>query len=167
MPLTLLITMKQIFPIVFIYLVAFVFGCTPSNHPPDLPDLYPCSIIITQENQPLANALVELIPLDQTNWKWRTSAVTDMSGTAVLLTYGFPGSLPGTFKVIITKNIDDDLVYKNDDEKEKTIASYNTYSMIEKQYSRAETTPHTIEIIPNKKGTTITLDVGKAIRERL
>jgi hypothetical protein len=131
------------------------------------PELYPCSITITQENQPLADALVELIPLDQTNWKWRTSAVTNASGTVVLLTYGFPGSLSGTFKVVITKNIDSDFVYEDGADEEKTLAGYNTYSMVEKQYSHAETTPHTIEIIPNKKGITMTLDVGKAVKERL
>ncbi|MDR1925544.1 MAG: hypothetical protein LBQ66_14320 [Planctomycetaceae bacterium] len=144
------------------------FGCSSSSRPADLPKLYPCKITITQDNSPLEGADVSLVPLEQSDGKWRSSAVTNESGIATMMTYGFKGSPAGKFKVVVTKNTNEDPEYSTDETGKKEIIGYaSVYSTIEEQYTNPETTPHSIEISETNKNTSANFDVGKATKYKL
>jgi len=138
-------------------------GCSESSQPTDMPTLYPCTISVTQGGSPLADAYVELISPDVQ--KYRPSAPTDASGNAVMLTYGHPGVPAGTYTILVSKTIEDDIVYKTDEYGERVVASSNNYKTVEDRYSNPETTPHSIEI--TSKSARITIDVGKAVRNKM
>jgi hypothetical protein len=143
-------------------------GCADNSRPKDLPQLFPCTIKITQNNVPLAGATVEFVPTNQADAKYRALAITDDSGTVQMSTYGYPGVPSGKYKVVTTKNIDDDFVYAaNESTGGRDVVDYKTYRMVEPKFSSAETTPHEIEILNKGKRVNAAFDVGKAIKVRM
>jgi hypothetical protein len=162
--------MKRVFQltILFTFVLSCVFGCSRSSKPDDFPKLYPCVIKITQDNSPLDGAIVSLVPSDQSNWKWHSSATTDTSGVATVMTYGFVGSPAGKFKVTVEKKLDADPVYSTDSAGEKQVSSYETvYTLVEEQYAKPETTPLTVDVPESSRGVTVNFDVGKAVKVKL
>ncbi|MDR1960467.1 MAG: hypothetical protein LBQ54_15765 [Planctomycetaceae bacterium] len=153
----------------FIILTLFCIaaaGCRQSDAPDDLPKLFPCSIIVTQDGKPLEEATVEFQPFESTA-KYLASGKTDTAGVAEMKTYGKTGSPAGKYKVVITKNIDDDFVYAENSLGQKEISGYTLYRTVEPKYSDAKTTPHEMEIIGKGKKHEATFDVGKAIKVRM
>jgi hypothetical protein len=53
--------------------------------------------------------LIELAVTDQSNAKYKSLAITNAEGKAVMSTYGHEGVPVGKYKVVVVKNIDDDL----------------------------------------------------------
>ncbi|MDR0609011.1 MAG: carboxypeptidase-like regulatory domain-containing protein [Planctomycetaceae bacterium] len=160
--------MMRNYTFIFVYLLLVCLaGCGDSSRPNDLPKLFPCIITITQDDKPLPDAVVKLIPQTDTEMKYRPVAVTDTDGIVKMSTYGFAGVPAGKYKIVVIKNIDDDIVYRNDDVGERSVVSYNTYRVVEKRFSDTATTPYEIEITPKSKNIPMTFDVGKTIKERI
>jgi hypothetical protein len=154
--------------ILFVFILFSALGCSRSSKPDDFPKLYPCKITITQDNTPLAEAIVSLVPPDQSNWKWRSSGKTNAKGVATIMTYGFVGSPAGSYKVTVVKTVDEDPVYITNSNNEKQVSSYESvYTLVEEQYSKPEKTPLEINVPESSKGVTATFDVGKTTKIKL
>lgn len=151
--------------VVSICVVAFIIGCGRSSRPSDLPPLYPCAVIVTQDGQPLDGAVVDFVAVDAANAKYQASSVTDANGKAVVTTYGYNGVPAGRYKVCVWKTVIEGVtqVVNNDGELVDTMGA--EYRTVEPQYSNAETTPLEIEITGKKMPPT-SFDVGKPIKER-
>jgi hypothetical protein len=154
---------KNIFILLFGALL-FVAGCGDNTKPKDLPDLHPVMITVTSEGKPLEKAVVNLVsdpPL-----KFQAITGTDADGKAIMKTYNYNGVPVGNFKVVITRDIDDDFVYgKNSDGSQRTAGS-TRYRTLDVKFSKAETTPFEIEV-PLKPEQNTTFDVGKTVRVKL
>lgn len=86
-------------------LVGLVVGCGEPR-PEGMPALYPASVTITQDGQPLPDATVTLIPTDSTLARWPIGGVTDEAGITKLKTYiKFNGVPAGSFKVTVNKSL--------------------------------------------------------------
>lgn len=137
-----------------------IAGCTRSLGPkPDgLPSLVPITLTVTQDAQPLADAKVAFIPADGAK-NWFTGGTTDSNGQIVAHTYGtHKGSPLGKFKVIVTKEV------QEESGTEVNAINPKTFSLVESQYGQVTTTPLEIEVVKSSK--TFTVDVGKAVREK-
>lgn len=137
-----------------------------------MPKLYPTTITVTQNGQPLENASVSLIPEDETG-KWAAGGDTDSSGRASLKTQGmYKGVAEGKYKVCVTKYEEDPsrliapdpndkaarVQYARDLQKEKR----NTYHLIDPRYGNYETTDIVAEVV--RGGNSLSCDVGKSVR---
>jgi hypothetical protein len=154
---------KNIFLLLFGVLL-FVTGCGDSAKPKDLPELYPVTITVTSEGKPLENAVVDLVadpPL-----KFQAITGTDANGKAVMKTYNYNGVPVGKFKVVITRDIDDDFVYTQNSDGSQGIAGSTRYKTLDIKFSKADTTPFEIEV-PLKSGQNTTFDVGKTVKIKL
>jgi hypothetical protein len=142
-----------------------VVGCSSSDKPADLPKLYSCVVMVTQDGSPLPEATVEFIPVNSDNAKYRAASVTGNDGKVSMKTYGFTGAPVGKYKIIISKIINDDLEYaENPSTGQKEIVNFKKYQTVELKYSSEKTTPHEIEITGNNKNNQYVFDVGKAIK---
>jgi hypothetical protein len=148
---------------VLLLLILILTGCTNADKPKDLPKLYPCTITVTQEQQPLAEASVFITPAE---WnKWNAGGTTDSSGKAVLYTHGKYNGVPaGTYKVTVNK-------YEIGPEKpngEAILARTgnfpepDSFSLVDLQYTNENKTP--LEITISKEERTFSLDLGKAVK---
>ena len=144
--------------------VFLFYGCSDSSRPSDLPPLYSCTISVTQGGVALEGAYVELVSPDAQ--KYRPSAVTDASGNAGMLTYGHSGTPAGTYKILVRKTIEDDIVMGTDEYGGQAVVSSNRYETVGDRYSNVETTPHEIEVTSRGR-TQITIDVGEPVRVRI
>jgi hypothetical protein len=151
--------------LVLVVVLLFIIGCGDSSRPKDLPKLFPCTVIVTQDGKPLDEAVVKLITQEDNATKYKPVAITGKDGKVIVSTYGFPGVPVGKYKVVIIKNIDDDIISKIDDADEQVIVSYKTYRTVEKIFSEPETTPFEIEVTPQSKSIEKTFDVGKSIKK--
>ena len=128
-------------------------GCGPSNRPEGLPSLSPCTITVTQQEKPLADASVQLIPKFESPWP--VTGLTDASGNAVMVTYGqFKGAPLGEYTVVITKN--ESKSEGNADEYSSGITEI--FSLVDVQYTKPETS--TLEITVEKKRNTKKCELG-------
>ncbi|MDR1957446.1 MAG: hypothetical protein LBQ54_00080 [Planctomycetaceae bacterium] len=82
-------------------------------------------------------------------------------------TYGYEGTPLGKYKVVVTKNIQDNLVYAESSTGTKEVVGWTSYRTVEPNFSDAKTTPHEIEITGKDKKFEVTFDVGKAVRSRM
>ena len=141
-----------------------LIGCGGEKLPPGMPPPVPCEIVVTQEGQPLAGAVVRLQPIDNSDW----SAVgrTDESGKLTVYTADrFKGAVPGKYKVIVSKTETEKGKAVSSAEAEGRDTSPASYYLVGEQYQSASKTPLEIEV---SKGTpTHTVDVGKAVRIKI
>lgn len=141
---------------VFFSLALFLgAGCgqrpTPSGFPGKF---HSCEISIIQDGKPLRGAVVSLVPVDGSK-SWGTSATTDQSGKAEMLTYlKWKGSPEGDFKVIVTKMI-------SEEDPKKPEGDGLFYYTVAEQYGNARTTPFAIKV---DKPTKETFDVGASVK---
>ena len=139
--------------------LTFVGGCSRPT-PDGMPKLVPCTVRVTQEEEPLAGATVEL--LGDENFKWTVSGTTDAQGNAKIHTHGnYPGAPEGSYKVAVSKQI----VGKKS--RQPNVRSYvpsggTAYNCVDPQYGKADTTPLTIDV---KGKTSAAFEVGAAIHE--
>jgi hypothetical protein len=137
-------------------------GCKDTSRPADLPPLYSCVLVITQDNKPLDGAVVELVPIDEANAKYRSSSATDADGNATMTTYGFDGVPAGQYKVCVWKTVIEGVTQYTNNDGELVNTNGTEYRTVEQKYSTAKTTPHEIEV--TKKTLKTTFDVGKPIK---
>ena len=160
-----------------------VLGCSGQKLPPGIPDLNPTTIIITQDNKPLAGAAVTLISADKSS-EWSAVAKTNDHGVAVPQTSGqYKGVVAGTYKVTVTKQItesapdpyadapdpkvDQDKYQEWYMKNEAKIAAASRVapkvtSVVDPNYESAEKTPFTVTVEAKKKNE-FTHDVGPAV----
>ena len=151
-------------PFAFVVLMS---GCGDSERPEGFPKLYPVSLKVTQEGTPLTKASVSL-KMSDGSAVWSTGGVTDEKGVVVLWTHGkFRGAPEGTFKVLITKIV-------NEGEEEMLAAAnredyaaaakipVNSYSCVKDEYEFFEKTPLEIEITQKTRG--LDIDAGPVVK---
>lgn len=159
---------------VIAFLLGIVFsigGCSQQKRPDGMPELYPCTITITQDGKPFEGAIVRLYSNDVV---FHVSGTTNASGTAVMLTHGeFKGAPEGTYKVTVSKEekefIEPESVTaarekakEQGEAFEEPALPYKFYSYVEKEYTSKETTP--LEITVSKGKNDQTFAAGKAER---
>jgi hypothetical protein len=153
--------MNRIYCVLFVISCALLFsGCGNSTRPEDLPKLYPCKITVTQNNSVLEGATVTLLAKTKSKYGV-SSATTDVSGTAVLYTYGFNGVPLGEYGVTITK------IGVEEAKESKTIEGNpiqiggNIYSYVDAKFSDENNPPYFIDV--TEKGVNETFDVGTPV----
>ena len=153
-------------------LLVSTFGCHSGRVPPQgMPKLYPCAINITQEDEPLAGAIVKLYPQGDT-FHWTVTGKTDETGTAVIYTDGyFKGAPAGEYKITVDKceTVSPPLpvvLPTNTVALEKLYnwqeAETKNYCLVEPVYGKTDSTPLSISV--DKKKTEASFDVGKKYR---
>ncbi|MDR1484638.1 MAG: hypothetical protein LBT09_07420 [Planctomycetaceae bacterium] len=158
--------MSKIIYVALLIFVLTIAGCGDKSRPSDLPPLYPCTVTVTQDGQPLEGAIIRFEPMDSAGATYQAAAVSSADGTALMKTYGFQGSPVGKYKVIVTKIVSESTEYKLNEStgKEEPVNS-KRYRLIEPQFTSAKTTPLEIEITGKEKNVLKTFDVGKAVKE--
>jgi len=150
------------FGIVCCALCPILTGCGgDKSRPADLPKLHPVTITVTSEDQPLENAVVSLVaspPL-----KYQAITPTDAEGKAVMKTYGYEGVPEGKFRVVITRDIDDDFVYVENSDGTQGIGGSTRYRTIDTLTYQADTTPFEIEV-PSPPNQNTVFEVGKTVK---
>ena len=146
-------------------------GCGGKELPAGFPKLYPCTITIVQEGEPLAGAVVRLHP--QNPLDWMVDGKTDGRGVAVIHTHGIHAGAPaGDFKVTVDKleSVVPPLPENLPTDEAALSRLYNQqeadtkeYRLVEPEYSKVDSTTLTITI--DSKKTSETFDVGKKYRE--
>jgi len=148
-----------------------LLGCGGKELPAGFPKLYPCTVTVTQEGEPLVGAIVRLHPSNPL--EWTVSGKTDGRGTAVIHTHGIHAGAPaGDFKVTVDKleavvpplpaNLptDEEALNRLYNQQEENTRDYR---LVEPGYSKVDSTTLTITI--DSKKTSETFDVGKKYRE--
>ena len=138
-------------------------GCGDSSRPKDLPSLFSCTVLVIQDGKPLEEARVEFHTGGEQ--KYVPVAYTDASGIAAMQTHGFSGAPAGKYKITVSKNIEDNIVYQTDENGEQVVASYNAYKTVEDQHSSVATTPHEVEVGRNTPR--VEVNVGNAAKKKI
>lgn len=139
--------------------ILFLMGCNRESKPTDLPKLYPVRITVTQEEKPLENARIVLVPFSSPS-KWTSGGVTNDSGVVDIQTYGkYSGAPVGKYKVCVSKELIEEVPFDGPSENRPPAKSY---SLVEKKYESAGTTPLEIDIL--EKSNAESYDLGKAVK---
>ena len=152
---------------VFFAMTLVLSGCGGDQRPPGFPKLYPVSLKVMQEGQPLSEAAISLRKADH-SIMWSIGGRTDEQGVVVLWTHGkFRGAPEGRFKVTVEKVINEgeaemiQALDRGDQATAKKI-QVNSYSFVKDEYNSVEKTPVEIEITRNSQ--VIDIDAGPAIK---
>jgi hypothetical protein len=162
-------TMKKT---ILLLLIVTLFGCSHKSVPDGFPKLVAVTLTLTQEGAPLSGAIVTLI---DPNVQFSVGGTTDDKGAVVLYTHGKHKGAPlGKYKVRIVKTESDPSPpglstpstfsgpeFEAWQKENANRPQPKTYTLVEKQYTQAETTPLELEI---NGAMTQTLDVGKAVK---
>ena len=163
------------FQTLFVILAFFLCsGCSDGNRPADLPRLFPVTLHIQLDGQPLPEALVLLHSENEKISKWTVGGYTDADGKTFLVTHGqFRGAPAGRFKVCVSKQGAPPEIQELFDANRNSMAPSNLaidMSMtmpkqiehVDSLFRSPESTPLEIEISPKgKKTVTFTLEVHK------
>ena len=145
-------------------LFVLLSGCkTDDGRPKDLPKLYSCTITVIQDGQPLEGANVTFRAKDPTVKFATCSGTTDASGTAKIMTYGFPGVPTGSYKVIVKKIISEGGEPSTDASKISSGKKVSEYSLVASEFTKEDTTTLEMEITTQKSEQTF--DVGKSVKD--
>jgi len=139
-------------------------GCSKdTGRPSDLPKLFPCRITITQNEQPLPEAVVTLKSMDSGAKYATSSGITDENGLVAPNTYSYKGVPVGKYKVTVKKTVEEGGTEVSTGPGTTRISGAKVYSLIKKEFTNEITTPLTIEITEGEN--TETLDVGASARD--
>ena len=158
---------KQISPLCLIISLVLLAGCGPKM-PDGMPKLYPVTITVTQENKPLADALVSLRSVDPAaTGTWTVGGRTDTNGSVELYTDGFRGAPLGKFKVVLIKQETEGMEALSEaQESGGNIANaqkgVKIWSVVKEEYNSQSQTPLEVEITAGTK--TLELDAGPAVK---
>ena len=130
-----------------VFLAVSVTACKP-NRPKGCPKLYPCTLKIIQDGEPLEGAMVSLFPEKTELSRWPMSGRTDVNGEVVLMTQTFPGAPLGSYKVTVSK------------EEDMQQLPPVIIQHVDEEFIDKETTPLKIEVVKEMLEP-ITLDVGE------
>ena len=158
-------------------LFAFVImtGCG-EKLPSGMPKLFPASITVTQEGEPLDGAMVLLIPEDSALQEWGPGGLTNASGVAVMRTNGKCKGAPlGKYKVTVTKTEREphphpewaDLPMNDPNYRQflRMAESLKAYNLVERDFGSRDRTPLQVEVASGQKSHSV--DVGNKIRNEI
>ena len=95
--------------------IGSVVGCSQQLKPNGFPPLYPVSILVVQDGQPLGGALVSLHGTKDSPLKWGVFATTDSNGKAIFVTHGkFYGAPEGDYLITVEKGEEVQVAKKGD-----------------------------------------------------
>ena len=152
----------------FFLFVFFLVGCG-QQLPDNLPALQQCTLTLTSQGKPLAEASVSLIPLTNEHGQWIAGGVSDANGKVVPIVQGKYKGVPlGKYKVVVIKNryeTDETIAerirkeYANNTRAERDrhmeieIDKYAkvTIPLVHHDCMKQDTTPLEIEILKGKK----------------
>ena len=155
--------MRTLLFLSFSFALLFHAGCSggDSGRPADMPNIYPVKITVTQDGTALQEASVTLTA--QTSAKYGiASGLTDVSGVAVIRTYGFAGAPEGQYTVTISKQGVEGATEAKDDEGNTYQTGGKVYEYVDAQYAHTDSTPLNIEV--TTKGATEAFEVGAPVR---
>jgi hypothetical protein len=163
-------TIMRQYLVSIIILFPILSGCSREQLPPGLPKLYPVTITIVQDGQPLNGASVVIVNEDYASSSWAAGGVTNEKGQVKLRTEGkYSGAPAGKYKVTVTKidvpeiELPEDSSSPEYERKTKEIQD-KTFYLVEDKFTKLNTTPLKLEITPTSKN--IDLDVSPAVRNR-
>ena len=134
-------------------------GCGKQSLPEGLPKLYPLTLDLLQEGEPLVEATVSLYPVGSTS-TWSSGGFSDQNGHAVIVTHGgFDGAPVGKYKVAIVKSVVEGAPESMDDQ-----GNSHSFSLVEDKFTKRTTTPLEIDVQPEKN--ILRLEVGKAVKNK-
>lgn len=165
---------RLIFCFVLLGFAASLFsGCNSGPQlPPGMPKLTPVKLTFTQEGQPLAGATIALFEDGQGPQSWYPGGLTNDKGEVEIYTNGkYKGAPSGKYKITVKKIYAEPSKHgppleegaPGYEEWQKKVSQENlkTYSVVDKKYAEAQTSPLEIDI---PSGAT-TFDVGKAVQD--
>jgi len=146
-------------------LIALVLSLTSCGKPANMPNLFPCTITVSDNGAPLADARVSMT--DESNaLSLSINGITDSSGTAKMKTtytnYTGSGVPAGKYKVVIDKEpanvppqkVDDSM---NEKQSEAAMKKWN------EEYDKVRIVPKSITSLPD---TPLTLEVDGAVNQK-
>jgi len=96
--------LNRIIAVFVVFTLATCVSCAKVQKPDGMPDLYPCSITLTQGGAPLEGALIHCQSDDPKLIRWAVTGQTDAKGVAKIFTMGkYEGAPAGTFAVVVVK----------------------------------------------------------------
>jgi hypothetical protein len=148
--------------------VPILSGCGSKRVPPEgMPTLYRCSVQITQNGQPLTDAVVTLHSTSE-HFPWTINGRTDEKGQAEIFTHGyFKGAPKGNFKVTVDKleTVIPPLPEVMPTSEQELTELFNKreeeikeYRLVDVMFTQEESTPFFINV--NKKMGVISLDLS-------
>jgi len=153
--------------LVIVLISGIAVACNDKKRPEGLPELYPCTIKIIQEGNPLAGASVSLVAQDPALMRWPSGGNTNEEGIVKIATYGFSGAPAGQFKVIVSKVESVGGVHNAEEAKRQMegedFGKEETFNLIDPVYRDQTSTPFAIEVKASKENTTQEFDVGEAV----
>ena len=158
---------KPIFSLCLIVSLVLLAGCG-QKMPDGMPKLYHVTIIVTQENKPLADALVSLRSVDTAaTGTWTIGGRTDTNGSVELFTEGFRGAPLGKFKVVLIKQVTEGMealetALNSRGDVAAAQKGVKIWSMVKEEYNNQSQTPLEVEITAGAK--TLELDAGHAVK---
>lgn len=165
--------MKKILILTLAAIVPAVCGCLGQKKPDGLPDLQPVTITVTQNGTPLANAALNLKPLDDAASNFTYGGTTDAKGLATIVTHGqYKGAPIGKYKVAVSctvgegtppppSPIDEESARRWKEYKDSG-ATYEEFYVVDPKLSTVQTTTLEVEVVKGKND--LTVDCGEAVR---
>ncbi|MDD3589010.1 MAG: hypothetical protein PHO46_01875 [Thermoguttaceae bacterium] len=142
-------------------------SCKEERKPDGMPDLYPCTVKLTQEGQPLEGAFILCQSDDAQLIRWAVTGQTGADGVAKIFTMGkFAGAPAGTFAVVVTKEESEGgSAPSEDDMTEMKSGGFggDVYSLVSLDQTAKETTPHKITVEAGGKNA-FEFDCGEKVR---
>ena len=146
-------------------------GCGGQQLPPGMPKLYPATVTVMQDGQPLGEADIVIINTDPAV-NWSAGGVTDKNGIVKLRTMGqYDGAPLGTYKVGVRKTEIPDITLPLEIPSDpEGLREYqrlareideNTFVLVEEKFSIGQTQLEVEITASNLNGT---VDVSPAIR---
>ena len=143
--------------------LTFLTGCTGEKKPDGFPPVYPTTIIVTQEGQPLAEATVLLCAESEALQKWSVAGQTDATGAANVITYGkFPGAPAGDFTVVVTKDVTEKFGEAKMVGGEMSQPPMKIYSVVDTIQTDQKTATNKVKVEKGKNE--FKIDVGKKVK---
>lgn len=157
---------KSICTLILVSTLGLISGCT-SKRPADMPPLYDAKVTVIQDEKPLENASVALMPLEPEK-KWSAGGRTDENGVAVLSVHGrYPGAAAGKYKVIVTKTEAEPIPPNKLTPSGRPVPGYEEkiFNLVAPKF-RDEKNVEEIEVV-SKGRNRWTIDVGKSVKVKL
>ena len=153
-----------------VMVAASLVGCKKDPRPEGLPKLYPISVKIVQEGEPLEGAHVAFVSSDPQLMRWPCGGQTGADGIAKINTYGFDGAPEGVFKVTVSKyeteggmTAEESVAAMQSDSKDPPKGE-SVYNLVAPDFGNSSKTTLSVEVKAVEVNETPEFDVGKAER---
>ncbi|MDR3197731.1 MAG: hypothetical protein LBU34_07660 [Planctomycetaceae bacterium] len=167
--------LKQSLWMISLLTVVFSMGCGNERRRPEgMPKLYRCTLRLTQEGIPLANAVVSLHSVSQT-FSWTVGGRTDENGTAEIFTDSYFKGVPeGDFKIVVHKSEivtpkPPDVLPQSEEEISRIFTHINRniheYSLVDIQFTDVKKSPLILTVKKSKNNETF--ELGEKVRFKI